>query len=98
MRKVSVTPAPSTTTYMNTPWVKNVYNLLIDGVLHGAKVYTGWYKYRVRHGAMWVQTTKHTQTINMFPPTKYTAFLNKLPPIKPKLYTLSTAPIIKKMK
>lgn len=80
-----------------TMWVKNVYNLLTRGVQTSAKSYTGVQSSVQQDYQTRVKPQYFAQTMNTFPPISYTAIFSSLPQEKRQLYTLSTAPIIKKM-
>lgn len=79
-------------------WVKNVYSLCVDGVVTSAHSYTPLASHYQLTTNTSVQPALYTTFINSFTPPSYTAFLTNLPLINTYLYTLSTAPIIKKNK
>jgi hypothetical protein len=79
-------------------WVKNVYSLCVEGVITRVHSYTNFSPLRFIQLQLVVQTPLSPLFIDSFPPALYTAKNSFLPLIDTLLYTLSTAPTIKKMK
>ncbi len=79
-----------------TGWVKNVYSLWGEGVAKCVNLYTALYQSLAHPQPTRVQPTVFTQVLDTFPPSLYTPKFGLLPQENPHLYTVSTAPIIKK--
>ena len=79
-------------------WVKNVYSLWVKGVVTRVNLYTASCSKLVIYLDQRVQPTVSTKFMNTFPPYLYTANFRLLTDTINTLSTLSTAPIIKKMK
>lgn len=79
-------------------WVKNVYSLRMDSGIHRGKTIVSYTPPSLTHQSLWVQTHAYTHF-----PTMLSAVLPTLKNIYfhlliHHLYTVSTAPIIKKKK
>ena len=81
---------------LSSAWVKNVYRLWGEGVAKCVNSYTALYKTFTRPQLGRVKPTVFTQVLDTFPPSLYTLKFGFLPQENPHLYTVSTAPIIKK--
>lgn len=77
-------------------WVKNVYSLCGTGVAKCVNLYTSLYVTSTYSRTQRVKPTIFTQVLDTFPPSLYTPKFAFLPLENSHLYTLSTAPIIKK--
>jgi hypothetical protein len=82
---------------LNT-WVKNVYSLCVEVVVNRVKSYTGGVYKNCNPLVLRVQTPSFTQSLDSFTPSLYTPFFNISYLLTTHLYTLSTAPTIKKTK
>jgi len=79
-------------------WVKNVYSLCVEGVLNGVYTYTPFTPHYQLPSHQSAQPIKNALFINRFTPASYTPISSQLHLIYTHLYTLPTAPIIKKNK
>ncbi len=86
------------TTSLFTAWVKNVYSLCVEGVVTSAQSYTGSLQNVLQLTTTRVQPLSFTHTIDSFTPALYTANFLNFNLLNRHLYTLSTAPTIKKKK
>jgi hypothetical protein len=79
-------------------WVKNVYSLCREGVVTSAQSYTGSLVTTPKATWVRVQPTGYTHTMDSFTPALYTVKFSLFNLLNTYLYTLSTAPTIKKRK
>ena len=86
------------TFYPFLTWVKNVYSLCVEGVVTGVQSYTGSLRTTLQASTARAQLPFFTHLIPTLQPTLYTAKNRQLTPTSYHLYTLSTAPTIKKNK
>ena len=85
-------------TSLSQAWVKNVYSLCVEGVTTSVQSYTGSLLTMLKATWVRVQPTGYTQTMDSFTPGSYTANFGNFNLLNVHLYTLSTAPTIKKNK
>lgn len=85
-------------TSLFSTWVKNVYSLCVEGVVNRAQSYTDTYKSTFTPNLTRVQPTTFTQLVDSFAPFVYTANFRYFNLLNAHLYTVSTAPTIKKNK
>lgn len=78
--------------------IKNVYNLCVQQVKSSAYLYTTPMQNSYIPKSMWVKAGSLAHNIDSFTPAIPTGILAKLPQLNSHLYTLSTAPTIKKNK
>ena len=83
---------------LSTAWVKNVYSLCVEGVVNRVQSYTAQLQSTICHLRLRVQPTSFTHSLDSFTPALYTANFPNLTDTNTYLYTLSTAPTIKKNK
>ena len=79
-------------------WVKNVYSLCVERVVNGVRSYTTHQQTTINQLPTRAQLPFFTHLIPTLQPTLYTAKNHQLTPTSYHLYTLSTAPTIKKNK
>lgn len=79
-------------------WVKNVYSLCVEGVVTRAQSYTAYIYTQLEAAALRVKPSLFTSFLNSFTPYVYTPLFTSLPLVNSHLYTVSTAPTIKKKK
>lgn len=79
-------------------WVKNVYSLCVEGVVNSAQSYTVSTTSTQSPIDIRVQPQVIPLFLNSFTPYSYTAIFTRLHLLFTHLYTVSTAPIIKKNK
>ena len=79
-------------------WVKNVYSLCTQGVITSAQSYTPLGQLPHNSQVVRVQPQVIPLFLNSFTPYSYTAFFSQFNLLITHLYTVSTAPIIKKKK
>lgn len=92
---------PSTTLPYFLPvqnWLKNVYSSWTAPSIKSVRLYTGDYTLLTNTQRTYVKVHSFTQSVPTFTPASYTAFLVKFNLLFTRLYTLSTPPIITKMK
>lgn len=85
-------------TSLSTAWVKNVYSLCVEGMVNSAQSYTLCLLSTINYLRARVQPTSFTHTMDSFTPALYTANFPYFNLLSTHLYTLSTAPTIKKKK
>jgi len=83
---------------MFNAWVKNVHSLCVEGVVTSAYSYTGTLSSSEISSVIRAQPSLITSFLNSFTPYSYTAFFTQFNLLITHLYTVSTAPIIKKNK
>ena len=83
------------TTPLSQAWVKNVYSLWASSGSTCAQSYTGLYSLNDKRHTVGVQPHLYTQLTTSFAPSLFTVFFVKFNLLITRLYTLSTAPIIK---
>ena len=79
-------------------WVKNVYNLCVHRVLTRVQPSTALLTTLTQAVRLRVQPQLIPKLTNSFAPYSYTALFSPLPLVNTHLYTVSTAPTIKKNK
>ena len=79
-------------------WLKNVYSSWTTPSIKSVRLYTGISTQPTDAQQPYAKALSFTQSMPTFTPASYTAFLTKFNLLFTRLYTLSTPPIITKMK
>ena len=82
---------------MLSTWVKNVYSLCVEGVVNSARSYTALLQTTARALYVGAKASVFTHFVDTFPPDYSTANFAYITDATRPFYTVSTAPIIKKM-